>query len=233
MKTIGLLGGMSWESTAIYYRVMNECARSSLGGHHSARIVLHSVDFHEHEAMQRKGDWAGIGRNLGAAAHGLKLAGADFLVLATNTMHKLAEEIETASGLELLHIADPAGQALRDAGHRRVALLGTRFTMEHDFYRNRLRDRHGLSVMVPDDDDRAIVNGIIYDELCQGVVREQKRLAYEAILAKLKARGAECVIMGCTEITMLLNPDTSPLPLFDTTRLHAEAAVKRAIGTGR
>ncbi|PWV98349.1 aspartate racemase [Hoeflea marina] len=231
MKTIGLLGGMSWESTAIYYRAMNECVRDALGGHHSARILLHSVDFHDHEAMQRAGDWAGIARALGAAGHGLKLAGADFLVLATNTMHKLATEIEAKSGLDLLHIADPTGEALRNAGHRRVALIGTRFTMEHDFYRHRLRDRHGLSVLVPDDDERAQVHSIIYDELCQGVVRESSRVAYEAILGRLRERGAECAIMGCTEITMLLDPRTSPLPLFDTTRLHAEAAVRRAIGS--
>ncbi len=229
MKLIGLLGGMSWESTQLYYRIMNETVRKELGGNHSARILLHSVDFHDFEQLQHKGDWTGIGRRLGEAAHGLKAGGADFLVIATNTMHKVHDEIARISGLDVLHIADPTGEALRRKGHRRVALLGTRYTMEHDFYRNRLRDHFGLSVMTPDDDHRLEVHRIIYQELCHGVIREESRRLYKDVIARFEARGAEAIILGCTEITMIIGQDGEKLPIYDTTRLHAEAAVRRAM----
>jgi aspartate racemase len=229
MKLIGLLGGMSWQSTALYYRLLNEEVRSQLGGLHSARILLHSVDFHEIEQRQHKGDWDGTAQILSEAAKGLKAGGADFLVIATNTMHKVAPQIEAASGLEILHIADPTGDALLTSGAKRVALLGTRFTMEQDFYRKRLVDRFGLEVMVPDRDDRETIHHVIYDELCHGVAKPQSADAYCKIIAKLKNSGAEAVILGCTEITMIVNEHNSPLPVFDTTSLHAKAAVARSL----
>ena len=229
MKLIGLLGGMSWESTALYYRLMNEAVREKLGGLHSARILLHSVDFHEIEQRQHKGDWDGTAQILGEAAKGLKAGGADFLVIATNTMHKVAPHIETASGLDILHIADPTGQALKRDGIKRVALLGTRFTMEQDFYRERLTKEFGLDVMVPEEADRDTIHRVIYEELCLGVTKPESALAYVDIIARLKAQGAEAVILGCTEITMIINAGNSPLPVYDTTRLHALAAVDRAL----
>lgn len=228
MRCIGLLGGMSWESTAIYYRLINEAVRDRLGGHHSARLLLHSVDFHAIKGLQHEGDWPGTARILGEAARGLKAGGADFLVIATNTMHKVAGEIEVASGLEVLHIADPTGAALAADGVTRVALLGTRFTMEEDFYRRRLEDRFGLEVRVPEAEERDAIHRIIYDELCLGVVRAESADTYRGIIAAMKAGGAEAVILGCTEITMLVDAASSPLPVYDTTRLHAEAAVARA-----
>lgn len=229
MKLIGLLGGMSWESTALYYRLMNEEFRKTLGGLHSARILLHSVDFHDIEQRQHKGDWDGTAQILRDAAKGLKAGGADFLVIATNTMHKVAPQIEAASGLDILHIADPTGEALVRDGVKRVALLGTRFTMEQDFYRDRLVKKFGLDVLVPGEEDRNTIHRIIYDELCLGVTKQDSVLAYVGIIARLKAKGAEAVILGCTEITMIVNPGNSPLPVYDTTRLHALAAVQRAL----
>lgn len=229
MKLIGLIGGMSWESTALYYRLMNEAVRERMGGLHSARILLHSVDFHEIEQRQHKGDWDGTAQILGEAAKGLKQGGADFLVIATNTMHKVSPQVEAASGLPILHIADRTGAALAADGITRVALLGTRFTMEQDFYRNRLTDRFGLDVMVPQADDRDMVHKIIYDELCLGITRPESALAYVAIIERLKAAGAQAVILGCTEITMIIQQSNSPLPVYDTTRLHALAAVEEAL----
>jgi aspartate racemase len=229
MKLIGLLGGMSWESTALYYRLMNEEIRTKLGGLHSARILLHSVDFHEIEQRQHNGNWDGTAEILGDAAMGLKAGGADFLVIATNTMHKVAPQIETASGLEILHIADPTGEALVRDSVKSVALLGTRFTMEQDFYRDRLARKFGLDVLVPDEEDRNTIHRIIYDELCLGVTKPGSTLAYVEIIARLKAKGAEAVVLGCTEITMIINAENSPLPVYDTTQLHALAAVERAL----
>ncbi len=229
MRLIGLLGGMSWESTALYYRLMNEEVRRSLGGLHSARVLLHSVDFHEIEQRQHKGDWDGTAQILGDAAKGLKAGGADFLVIATNTMHKVAPQIEAASGLEILHIADPTGDTLLTEGVKRVALLGTRFTMEQDFYRKRLEDKFGLDVFVPEQQDRDIIHRIIYEELCLGVTKPESAEAYCDVIAKLKAAGAEAVILGCTEIAMIVGTHNSPLPVFDTTALHAKAAVVRAL----
>ena len=229
MKLIGLLGGMSWESTALYYRLMNEEVRNRLGGLHSARVILHSVDFHEIELRQHSGDWDGTAQILSDAAKGLKSGGADFLVIATNTMHKVAPQIEAASNLDILHIADPTGAALVRDGVRRVALLGTRFTMEQDFYRDRLARKFGLDVLVPGDEDRNTIHRIIYDELCLGVTKPDSALAYVEIITRLMAKGAEAVILGCTEITMIINAGNSPLPVYDTTRLHALAAVERAL----
>lgn len=230
MKLIGLIGGMSWESSAIYYRLMNERVRDRLGGHHSARLLLHSVDFHAIKEMQHEGDWVGTARLLGQAARSLKAGGADFLVIATNTMHKVAREIEAESGLEVIHIADPTGEALAADGVSRVALLGTRFTMEQDFYRRRLEERFGLEVLVPEAGEREEIHRIIYDELCLGIVRRESAETYRDIIAAMRDRGAEAVILGCTEITMIVDEHVSPMPAYDTTRLHAEAAVDRAIG---
>ncbi len=229
MKTIGLLGGMSWESTVPYYRTINETVKARLGGLHSAKLVLHSVDFAEIERFQHEGDWAGAAAALAQAAAGLKAAGAQFLVICTNTMHKVAGEIEAASGLPVFHIADATALAIREAGLARVGLLGTRFTMEGDFYAGRLRDRHGLEVLVPDEADRALVHRVIYEELCLGQVREPSREAFRAVMARLTARGAQGVILGCTEISLLVGPGDAPVPLFDTTALHAKGAAEHAL----
>lgn len=229
MKTIGLLGGMSWESTLPYYRHINEAVRERLGGLHSARLVLYSLDFHEIEALQRQGDWAAAGTLLADAARRLESAGADFLLLCTNTMHKVADAIEAASALPLLHIADPTAAAIQAAGLQRVGLLGTRFTMEQLFYRQRLEDRHGIQVLVPDEPDRAEVHRVIYEELCRGVVSEVSRQAYRQVITRLVARGAQAVILGCTEIGLLVRADDAEVPLFDTCVLHAQAAAERAL----
>lgn len=229
MKTIGLLGGMSWESTLPYYRHINEAVRERLGGLHSARLVLYSLDFHEIEALQRQGDWAAAGTLLADAARRLESAGADFLLLCTNTMHKVADAIEAASALPLLHIADPTAAAIQAAGLQRVGLLGTRFTMEQPFYRQRLEDRHGIQVLVPDEPDRAEVHRVIYEELCRGVVSEASRQAYRQVISRLVARGAQAVILGCTEIGLLVRADDAEVPLFDTCVLHAQAAAERAL----
>lgn len=224
MKTIGLLGGMSWESTALYYREINEAVKERLGGLHSARLVLVSLDFHEVERLQHAGDWEAAGRLLADAARSLEAAGADFIVLCTNTMHRVAAAIEGAVRIPLLHIADPTAEAIRRAGLSRVGLLGTRFTMEQDFYRERLHVRHGIEVLVPGEADREIVHRVIYDELCAGRVLDPSRAEFRRILGSLAAEGSEAVILGCTEITMLVGSADSPVPLFDTTSLHARAA---------
>ena len=229
MKTIGLLGGMSWESTLPYYRHINEAVRERLGGLHSARLVLYSLDFHEIEALQRQGDWAAAGTLLADAARRLESAGADFLLLCTNTMHKVADAIEAASALPLLHIADPTAAAIQAAGLQRVGLLGTRFTMEQPFYRQRLEDRHGIQVLVPDEPDRAEVHRVIYEELCRGVVSDASWHAYRQVITRLVARGAQAVILGCTEIGLLVRADDAEVPLFDTCVLHAQAAAERAL----
>ena len=231
MKTIGLIGGMSWESTVPYYRHINETIRDKLGGLHSARAVLVSVDFHDIEQLQRAGDWDQAGVLLAGAARQLQAAEAECIVLCTNTMHKVAAAIEAACPLPLLHIADPTAQAIHAAGLQTVGLLGTRFTMEQDFYRTRLEQRHGLAVLTPDADDRAIVHRIIYDELCLGVVSEQSRAAYRRIIGRLAERGARGVILGCTEIGVLVGERDTALPLFDTTALHARSAAEWALGS--
>ncbi|PPJ43858.1 MULTISPECIES: aspartate/glutamate racemase family protein [unclassified Pseudoxanthomonas] len=229
MKTIGLIGGMSWESTVPYYRLVNEGIKARLGGLHSAQVVLYSVDFHEIERLQREGDWHTAGELLADAARRVQAAGADLLVLCTNTMHKVAPQMEAAVSIPLLHIADATGAAITTAGHRTVGLLGTRFTMEQDFYRERLREVHGLQVIVPDADDRGLVHDVIYDELCRGVVRDSSREAYRRIMDDLVASGADAIILGCTEIGLLVGAQDASVPLFDTTALHANAAVDAAL----
>ena len=228
MRTIGLLGGMSWESSLEYYRIINEEVRTRLGGFHSARIVMASVDFADVEAMQAAGDWGAAGELLADEARGLEAAGAECLVLCTNTMHKVADAIEGAVDIPLLHLADVTAAAVRGAGLDRVALLGTRFTMEQPFYADRLRS-HGIDVLVPEGDDRTLVHDVIYDELVLGVVRDESRAAYVDVVERLVADGAEGVVLGCTEIELLLGPDDVDVPVFATTRLHALAAVDFAL----
>jgi aspartate racemase len=228
LQTIGLIGGMSWESTAIYYRLANELVRERLGGLHSARIVMTSVDFAEIEDLQRRGGWQEAGELLGQEAARLEAAGADFLVLCTNTMHKVADAVEAATSLPLVHLGDVTADAVRRAGLDTVGLLGTGFTMSRDFYSGRL-ESHGLTVLVPDEDDQAMVHRVIYEELCQGVVLEASRTAYVEAIDRLVARGAQGVILGCTEIEMLIGNDDVDLPTFPTTRIHVEAAVGRAL----
>jgi aspartate racemase len=229
MKTIGLIGGMSWESSALYYRQINEAVRARLGGLHSAKLVLVSVDFFEVEALQRAGDWAAAGALLADAARRLHAAGADFLVLCTNTMHTVAAAIEAAVPLPLLHIADPTAAAIQRAGHNRIGLLGTRFTMEQAFYKNRLIEQHGLQVLLPSQDDRGTVHRIIFEELCLGQIRDDSRQHYRRIMASLVDQGAQSIILGCTEITLLVDTTDATVALFDTTALHAQAAAERAL----
>ena len=229
MKTLGLIGGRSWESTLPYYRLANEAVREALGGLHSARLVLYSVDFAEVERMQREGRWDDAGRQLGEAGKALRAAGAEALVLCTNTMHKVADDIEAISGLPLLHIADATAAAIRAAGLARIGLLGTRFTMEGEFYRRRLEEKHGLEVLVPDDADRELVHRVIYDELCRGRIEDASRAAYLEVIERLAARGAQGIVLGCTEIGLLVSPADTALPLFDTTALHARGAVTWAL----
>lgn len=231
MKTVGLLGGMSWESTVPYYQTINRVVGERLGALHSARIVLYSVDFHEIERLQHAGRWSEAGEQLAAAGRALQSAGADFLVLCTNTMHKVAPDIERAVPLPLLHIADATAGRVKAAGVKRAGLLGTRFTMEQDFYRGRLESRHGLEVLVPDEDQRAAVHRVIYDELCRGRVLPESRRLYAEIIAGLVGRGAEAVILGCTEIGLLVRAEDAAVPLFDTTTIHAEAAAEYALAS--
>ncbi|MCW3657843.1 aspartate/glutamate racemase family protein [Burkholderia cenocepacia] len=228
MKTIGLIGGMSWESSAEYYRMINRHSKALHGGHHNAKSVLVTVDFADIESLQRTHDWAALGERMADAARQLEAAGADLVVLTTNTMHRVHDAIEAAVTLPFLHIADPTGSALRAAGVERVALLGTRYTMELPFYAARLREKFGLDVLVPDEPGRDDVHRIIYDELCHGVISTQSRATYVSIIDALATRGAQAVILGCTEITLLIGADDSPLPVFDTTALHAKAAVEWA-----
>jgi len=230
MQTIGLIGGMSWESTLPYYRHINEAIRIRLGGLHSARLILYSVDFHDIEALQRSGDWDAAGALLATAARTLEAAGAHFLVLCTNTMHKVAPAIEAAVGIPLLHVVDVTAEEILKRGHARVGLLATRFTMEQDFYRERLRERHGIEVLVPPPQDRDIVHDVIYGELCLGQVKDASRMAYRRIIADLVAQGAQSIILGCTEISLLIDDSDAPVPLFDTTPLHARKAAERALG---
>ena len=229
MKRIGLLGGMSWESSIEYYRLVNEATRERLGGLHSADCLLRSVDFTEIEALQREGRWDDAGARLAAEAAGLVAAGAELLVLCTNTMHKLAPEISAAISIPFLQIADTTAAAVRAAGLSTVGLLATAYTMEQDFYVGRLRDRHGLEVLVPEEADRRIVHRVIYEELCVGVIEDGSRDEYRRIMARLADRGAEAILLGCTEIDLLVGEEDSPVQVFDTTRLHAERAVELAI----
>lgn len=228
LKTLGLIGGMSWESTVPYYREINQTVKEHLGGLHSAKIILYSVDFAEIEHLQASGQWQAAGALLADVARKLQAAGADALVLCTNTMHKVADAISTSVNIPLLHIADPTALAIQQAGFTTVGLLGTRFTMEQDFYRHRL-EQHGLTVLVPPQADQALVHQIIYGELCLGQVHDASRQAYLRVIAELGARGAQAIILGCTEIAMLVQPKDCTLPLFDTTLLHARSSAQWAL----
>lgn len=229
MKTIGLIGGMSWESTVPYYRIVNEVIKAKLGGLHSAKVVLISVDFHEVERLQRAGDWLAAGRLMADAARALEAAGAHCVVLCTNTMHKVAADIEQAVKLPLLHIADATGEVIASQRYTTVGLLGTRFTMEQAFYKDRLKARHGLRVIVPAERERDTVHRIIYDELCLGRINEASRVAYQRVMADLVAQGAQAIILGCTEISLLVGATDASVPLFDTTSLHAQHAAAWAL----
>ncbi|MDO6461597.1 aspartate/glutamate racemase family protein [Granulosicoccaceae sp. 1_MG-2023] len=231
MKTIGLLGGMSWESTAIYYRAINRGVAQRLGGLHSARIALYSVDFDPIEQCQHAGDWQGTATLLCDAAKRIEAAGADFLLICTNTMHKIAPQIEAATALPLLHIADATADALLAAGISKVGLLGTAFTMEQAFYKDRLSQRYGIDVLIPGEQQRQQVHGIIYRELCAGLIRPGSKALYLSAIDELAARGAQAVILGCTEIGMLVTQQDTEVKLFDTTLLHAQAAVDYACQT--
>jgi len=226
MQTIGMLGGMSWESSAEYYRLANVLVRERVGGLHSAKVVLHSVDFAEIERMQVEGRWDDAGKVLAEAAAGMQAAGADFLLICTNTMHKVYDQVQAAVDIPVVHLGDATATAIRNAGLTTVGLLGTGFTMDQPFYRERL-ESHGLKVLVPSPEDRATVHRIIYDELCLGIVREESRRAYQDVIARFE--GVEGVILGCTEIELLISQADVPLPVFPTTRLHVEAAVDRAV----
>ena len=229
MKTIGLIGGMSWESSIEYYRIVNEEARARLGGLHSARLVMFSVDFAEIEPLQHEGKWGEAARKLIAAAESVEKAGADFVLLCTNTMHKVARQIEAAVEIPLLHIADPTARKIQAQGLSKVGLLGTRFTMEEDFYKGRLVEKHGLDVLVPDGQQRELIHRVIYDELCLGQVKASSRDQYLGIIDELVAGGAEGIILGCTEIGLLIREGDAAVPLFDTTTIHAVAAVELAL----
>ncbi|MBM6582269.1 aspartate/glutamate racemase family protein [Microvirga sp. BT689] len=229
MQTIGLIGGMSWESSAEYYRIINQEVNRRLGGVHSAQCLMWSVDFDAIKRLQHDGEWDRLAEAMQEAALRLERGGASFIVLCTNTMHRLADAISSAVSIPLLHIADPTAEKIKAAGLRRVGLLGTAFTMEQDFYKGRLRGSHGLDVIVPDEDDRRIVHEIIYKELVLGHARPDSRQAYREIIARLIERGAQAVILGCTEIMLLVSEEDSAVPLFDTTTIHAVAAVDWAL----
>ncbi|EHD22529.1 MULTISPECIES: aspartate/glutamate racemase family protein [Brenneria] len=229
MKTLGLIGGMSWESTVPYYRTINEYVKNRLGGLHSARLILYSVDFHDIERCQSQGDWQQAARALSDIAVVLRKAGAEAIVICTNTMHKVADAVEHASQLPLLHIADATGENIYRQGIRKVGLLGTRYTMEQDFYRERIRRRYGIEVIIPDRSGRETINRIIFNELCQGKIDAGSRRKYREIIKGLEQQGAEGIILGCTEIPLLLSADDAGVPLFDTSTLHALAAARYAL----
>lgn len=229
MKTIGMIGGMSWESTLNYYKAINQGVKSALGGLHSAKVCLYSVDFAEIETLQHQGLWQQTALLLTEAAKAVEAGGADFLLICTNTMHKVADEIQAEIGIPILHIADATANALLADGISKVGLLGTRFTMEQDFYKQRISDNYPIEVMVPNTADQTIVHDVIYQELCLGEINEQSRQAYLLIIDKLFAQGAEAVILGCTEIALLVQQQHTPVPLYDTTLIHANSAVKLAL----
>jgi amino-acid racemase len=229
MKTIGMLGGMSWESTTSYYQAINEGIKASLGGLHSAKICLHSVDFAEIESLQHCGDWEGTAAILSKAALSVQAGGADFLMICTNTMHKVAPQIERHLSIPILHIADATAEQLKRDGIKRVGLLGTRFTMEQDFYKGRLTANFGIEVLVPDESEQTIIHDVIYHELCLGKVLDASKVEYLRIIDTLYAQGAEAVILGCTEVALLVAQADTSVPLYDTTAIHAAAAVELAL----
>ncbi|MCL7997880.1 aspartate/glutamate racemase family protein [Brucella sp. 21LCYQ03] len=229
MKTIGLIGGMSWESSQEYYRIINREVRARLGGTHSAKSLMWSMDFAEIEHLQHQGKWDELTKLMIEAAQNLEKGGADFILICTNTMHKMAADIERATSIPLVHIADPTAEKIKATGFSKVGLLGTAFTMEQNFYKGRLASKYGLDVLTPDDADRKTVHDVIYQELVVGDVRDVSREKYRAVINRLVERGAEAIILGCTEIMLLIGQQDSPVPVFDTTRLHAEAAVDWAL----
>ncbi len=229
MKTIGLIGGMSWESSLIYYQIINQRVKEKLGGHHSAKCLMYSVDFQEIKTLQHQGKWDEATRIMIDSAQKLEAGGADLIVICTNTMHKMAREVEESVSLPIIHIADATANEIVKDGIKKVALLGTAFTMEQDFYKGRLNDRFGLDVVVPNKADRRIVHDIIYQELTLGIINEESKQAYLKIINSLIQQGAEAVILGCTEITLLISQDNCSIPVYDTTRLHAESAVDFAL----
>ncbi len=230
MKTIGLIGGMSWESSIEYYRIINEAVRARLGGVHSAKSLMYSVDFAEVEALQRRGKWREAAEVMIAAARRLEAGGADCVVICTNTMHKMAEQVRQAVHIPLVHIADATADIVKRQGIQKVGLLGTKFTMEEDFYKGRLVENHGLAVLVPEEQEREMIHRVIYAELVVGEIRAASREQFRGAIAGLVSRGAEGIILGCTEIGLLVKPEDSPVPLFDTTQIHARAAVEFALG---
>ncbi len=229
MKTIGLIGGMSWESTQEYYRFLNEGVKEELGGFNSAKILLYSFYFQEIEELQHRGEWDTLTHEMVEAARKLQQGGADLIAICTNTMHRMAPEMERVLDIPLLHIADAAGREIERRGLKRVALLGTNFTMTEDFYRGRLLEKFGIEVVVPEEAEREVVHNIIYDELCRGIIREESRRAYVEIVEGLKAKGAKGVILGCTEIPLLIGDGDVSIPVFDTTKIHSAALVAEAI----
>ena len=229
MKTIGLVGGMSWESTLEYYRILNETVKQRLGGFHSAKCILYSVDFEEIEKLQHQGDWEEATKLMVDAAQRVERAGADFILICTNTMHKMADEVQESIGVPLLHIVDATAEEIKARGMKKVGLLGTRFTMEEEFYGGRLEDNHGIEVLIPDEKERQDIHDILYTELCMGEIRELSRDKFRRIIDNLVNRGAEGIILGCTEIPLLVKQDDYEIPLFDTTSIHATSAVNFAL----
>jgi len=229
MKTIGIIGGMSWESTAEYYRIMNEGVKEKLGGLHSVKCILYSVDFDEIADLQHRGEWEELTMRMIGFARSLEDAGADCIVIATNTMHKMAEQVQGAINIPLLHIADATGERIIEKGLHKPGLLGTKFTMEEDFYRGRLQEKYGLEVIVPPDTDRTTIDEIIYHELCVGIIKQASRERFQEVIKGLVSRGADGVILGCTEIPLLISQEDVDVPLFDTTTIHSRAAVEWAI----
>ena len=229
MKTIGMIGGMSWESSLEYYRIMNQAVKEKLGGFHSAQCILYSVDFDDVEKLQHQGDWESLTRLMIEAAQRVKKAGADFLVICTNTMHKMADEVQRAIQIPLLHIADVTARAVKADGQSRVGLLGTKFTMEQDFYKGRLKEIHGIDILIPEDKERQLIHDILYNELCLGEIKELSREKFQSIIQNLVKRGAQGVILGCTEIPLIVRQEDYEIPLYDTTALHAKAAVDFAL----
>jgi len=229
MKTIGLIGGMSWESSLEYYRIINETVKEKLGGFHSAKCLMYSVDFEEVEKLQRQGKWDEATALMIDAAQRVKKGGADFVVICTNTMHKMAEEVQSSINIPLLHLADVTAERIKAQGLKKVGLLGTKFTMEEDFYKGRLIKKHGLEVMIPDDEEREVINNILYNELCMGEIKKISKDKFKKIIDNLVLKGAEGIILGCTEIPLLIDKEDYEIPLFDTTRIHAEEAVEYAL----
>jgi aspartate racemase len=229
MKTIGLIGGMSWESSAEYYRIINQAVKERLGGHHSARLVMYSVDFEEIEELQHRDRWEELTQLMIEAARRVERGGADLLLICTNTMHKMAGEVEESISIPLLHIADATAEEIKKQGFDRVGLLGTRFTMEQDFYKGRLKDEHGIDVLIPGEEDREAIHAIIYDELCHGIVDLSSRDTFMRVIGNLVSEGAQGIVLGCTEIPLLVKKEDAEVPIFDTAEIHARAAVDYAL----